>query len=257
MYRSVRELAPGAGTAGCDVFFDWDAVEHVGGDPNKLRIHLRSGDTGIEIFAAHADDIDEWDPPMGDVANNVYYWISAASRADGVLTQELARRAERRRAEGVEASRERAASAEELTRRGDDAARGARREAVALYREALGKMQPGDEPDLDRTIRLKLIASAAALHLAASEETRKHAETSQRLLEDGAEIGAAEREMRAAVEASPWWLDGYYDLGMLQAGAKQYGDAIESLRLFVDAAPRDVKNRAARDKLDELEAEAQ
>jgi hypothetical protein len=59
--------------------------------------------------------------------------------------------------------------------------------------------------------------------------------------------------MRQAVDTAPWWGDGYYNLGMVQAAADHYKDAMATLKLFVEADPQNTLAQAAQDKIYELE----
>jgi tetratricopeptide (TPR) repeat protein len=64
---------------------------------------------------------------------------------------------------------------------------------------------------------------------------------------------SAVSEMQQAVQLAPWWADGYYNLGLMQEGAKQYGDAMASLKLFLQAAPKSSEANAVQNKIYELE----
>jgi tetratricopeptide (TPR) repeat protein len=51
------------------------------------------------------------------------------------------------------------------------------------------------------------------------------------------DFGDAAREFENALLAAPWLADGYYNLGITQDKSGQYAAAIESLRLYLLAAP--------------------
>jgi tetratricopeptide (TPR) repeat protein len=64
-------------------------------------------------------------------------------------------------------------------------------------------------------------------------------------------------EFRSAVNAAPWFALAYYNLGVAQEKAGQYAEAIDSLKLYIMAAP-DAKNaRDVKNKIYALEVDAE
>ncbi|MFZ2949556.1 MAG: hypothetical protein WA003_08725, partial [Desulfuromonadaceae bacterium] len=51
---------------------------------------------------------------------------------------------------------------------------------------------------------------------------------------------------------SPWWADGYYNLGVLQSERKELDAAGTNLKIFIEAVPADPKAQAAQDKIYEI-----
>ncbi len=125
--------------------------------------------------------------------------------------------------------------------------------ALALYASALVKAQDlGGEAE--QNIRTKIVNYAAGLPQAPAipEKAREHLVRSSYLLKKGQDIGLVEREIVEALRLAPWWLEGYYNLGILQAGQNKFEQATQNLRLFMAAAPGDPRVQAAQDKIFEI-----
>lgn len=126
-------------------------------------------------------------------------------------------------------------------------------DAVASYEEALDRSRAF--PERAAAVRLELIRFVGRLPRppAMPAEARRHVVQGQYLLKQGASPSEAEAEMAQAVALAPWWADGYYNLGLLQAGENHYDDAVANLRLFLTAAPSSPRAQAAQDKIYEFE----
>jgi hypothetical protein len=72
------------------------------------------------------------------------------------------------------------------------------------------------------------------------------------MLKRGQDINGVEKEMVEVLRIAPWWLEGYYNLGILQAGQNKFAQATENLTLFIKASPGGPKAQAAQDKIYEI-----
>ncbi|TBR24686.1 hypothetical protein EPO15_03590 [bacterium] len=194
----------------------------------------------------------------------------------GPSAKELARREEVRRnheqhermlaAQAAEAEAARAAAeaartarAAELARleaEGDEAAKAGRlNKALSAYLELLPAVS-GDAA-ADHRVRLKVIAVAVAMTPppAVPEEARRYAVRAAALVKAQQAAGyvPAAAELRKAVDVAPWWADGYYNLGLMQEGAEEYGAAARSLGLCLKADPQSPNAEAVQTKVYELE----
>lgn len=137
---------------------------------------------------------------------------------------------------------------------GDQAAQQGRSDvALALYADALsmaGDVGGAAEQDL----RVKIVRYAASIPQppALPEKAREHLVRSSFLLKKGGDIGMVEKEMTAALRIAPWWVEGYFNIGQLQAEQKKFDQAERNLRLFIVAAPGDPRAQAAQDKIFEI-----
>ncbi|MDO8738408.1 MAG: ankyrin repeat domain-containing protein [Candidatus Deferrimicrobium sp.] len=137
---------------------------------------------------------------------------------------------------------------------GDEAARQGRSdEALALYAAALSR---ADEVGgaYAQDLRVKIVRYAAAMPEppAMPEKAREHLVRSSYLLKKGQDVGLVEKEMAAALRIAPWWVEGYFNIGQLQAQQKKFPQAERNLKLFIAAAPGDPRARAAQDKIFEI-----
>ena len=57
---------------------------------------------------------------------------------------------------------------------------------------------------------------------------------------------------RQALRIAPWWVEGYFNIGQLQAEQKKFDQAERNLGLFIVAAPGDPRAQTAQDKLYEI-----
>jgi Ankyrin repeats (many copies)/Ankyrin repeats (3 copies) len=137
---------------------------------------------------------------------------------------------------------------------GDRAAQQGRpAEAMGLYTAALSRAADLGGA-VEQELRVKIVRYAASLPQppALPEEAREHLVRSSYLLKKGQDIGLVEKEMVAALRIAPWWVEGYFNLGQLQAEQNKFVQAERNLRLFVAAAPGDPRARAAQDKIFEI-----
>ncbi len=138
---------------------------------------------------------------------------------------------------------------------GDQAAQGGRSpEAMGLYVAALSKAC-----DLGATaeqeLRVKIVRYAASLSepFGLPEPARERIARTSYLIKKGGDIGAIENEMVAALRIAPWWADGYFNLGQIQAEQNKFDSAERNLNLFISAAvPDDPRVRTAQDKVYEI-----
>jgi len=125
--------------------------------------------------------------------------------------------------------------------------------ALSSYMAALGKLTR-DTP-ASRETRDAVVALVRSLPEPPEfpEEARKHLVKSQYLLSHGSGQALVEAEILAALDAAPWWTEGYYNLGLVQGAQERYKDAIASLTLFIGASPDSPQAQAAQDKIYEFE----
>jgi len=127
------------------------------------------------------------------------------------------------------------------------------RKALDAYMAALGKLTRGSAAS--RETRAAAVEAARALPEPPEipEEARKHMVKSQFLLSRGSGRSQVEAEIQAALDAAPWWSDGYYNLGLIQGAQGRYKDGIASLRSFMAGSPDSPQAQAAQDKIYEFE----
>ncbi|MEI7612649.1 MAG: ankyrin repeat domain-containing protein [Betaproteobacteria bacterium] len=133
----------------------------------------------------------------------------------------------------------------------DRAARAGRSgEALELYTATLAKAaDTGGTVESD--LRVKIVQYAASLPQPPGipEKAREHLVRSAYLLKKGQDIGLVENEITAALRLAPWWAEGYFNLGQLQAEQGKFDAAERNLNLFIKAAPTDTRVQAAQDKI--------
>lgn len=130
---------------------------------------------------------------------------------------------------------------------------GEARKALDLYMAALGRLTRGSEASRETRAAVVALARSMPEPPEIPEEARKHMVKSQFLLSRGAGRSQVEAEIQAALDAAPWWSDGYYNLGLIQGAQGRYKDAIASLRSFMAGSPDSPQAQAAQDKIYELE----
>lgn len=126
-------------------------------------------------------------------------------------------------------------------------------DALALYTAAIVKaMDIGGTPE--RELRQKIVRYAASLPQAPAlpEKAREHLVRSSFLLKKGRDMSLIENEVAAALQHAPWWAEGYYNLGQIQAERGKYDAAEQNLRLFIDAMPADPRAQSAQDRIYEI-----
>jgi tetratricopeptide (TPR) repeat protein len=108
---------------------------------------------------------------------------------------------------------------------------------------------------LDSEIRAKIIKYVAGWSEPPSvpSKAREHVVRANYLLKQGRSASLVLKEMTAAVDAAPWWAEGYYNLGLMHGDQKQFKEAMKMLQLFVDAAPTSPKAQEAQNKIFEFE----
>jgi len=127
------------------------------------------------------------------------------------------------------------------------------RKALDSYMTALGKLTRGSEASRETRAAVVALARSMPEPPEIPEEARKHMVKSQFLLNRGAGRSQVEGEIQAALDAAPWWSDGYYNLGLIQGAQGRYKDAIASLRSFMAGSPDSPQFQAAQDKIYEFE----
>lgn len=106
--------------------------------------------------------------------------------------------------------------------------------------------------DTEMNIRVKIIQYGINQNIPISEKAREHLIRSNYLLKNNRDIKEVISEMRLAVASDPWWVDGYYNLGILKAKQGKYTEAIHNLNIFIHAIPNDPRTRDAQDKIHEF-----
>lgn len=100
---------------------------------------------------------------------------------------------------------------------------------LAAFREKAGELRArAKEPQTEDGRRFRVQAENAV------EEQR---------FEDAA------RRYRQAIDASPWWADGYFNLALVLGELERYPAAIAAMRKYLILAPEAADARAARDKI--------
>ncbi len=223
-----------------------EAAKLVGADAADVNAQDSDGDTALLIAARRGN------------AAMAHYLLQrgadvSAKDAQGLSTLALARRSQS--ADTVEALQAalRRIFDKDLSTAEAAAQNGETGRALSLYASALAAAS--EDPVLVRQIRVLMIRCAARSvnHPNLPEDARRHVVQGQYLLKQGMSPDEVEKEMRLAIDAAPWWGDGYYNLGMVQATADHYQDAMATLKLFVEADPKNSLAAAAQDKIYELE----
>jgi ankyrin repeat protein len=143
---------------------------------------------------------------------------------------------------------------DQLIAGGDQAAeKGSFDEASSRYSAAIGK-SAGLGGSAIRDVRVRILKKVNSLpdRPALSEKAREHLVRSSYSLKNGQNLDQAEKEVAAALNADPWWLDGYYNIGILQAQLNRFDLAEENLGIYVAAAPPGTKTQGAQDKIYEI-----
>ncbi len=137
---------------------------------------------------------------------------------------------------------------------GDSAASGGDQDgALSIYTAAMLRAKNlGGE--LEGSIRIKIVRYVAGLTTppVLPAAAREHFIRANYLIEKGRNATDVEKEMAAVVDAAPWWAEGYYNLALVQADRNRYVAAMETLKLFIQAASNSPKAQAAQDKIFEL-----
>ncbi|MGD0584566.1 MAG: tetratricopeptide repeat protein [Oryzomonas sp.] len=205
-----------------------------------------------------------WQRPSG--LHIVYGLLLAVLAGCGPSVEEIAQREEaERRAElsriAVEQARQaqiaaRQAELARIEQSADQAAHaGDAATALSGYKELLRAAQGNGAEDL--RLREKIIGYVHTLNTPPpiTEEVRRQIIRAQTILKINRDPGQAVAELDSAMLLAPWWADGYYNLGLMQEGAGQYGDAIRSLKLCLRADPHAPNIDAIQNKIYELEVQ--
>jgi len=126
-------------------------------------------------------------------------------------------------------------------------------EALAKYTVVINRAT-GIDPLLEQKLRVGIVRYAASQPVppTLSESAREHLVRSSYLLKNNKDQALVEQELAAVLNESPWWADGYYNLGIIQVERKKLDEAARNLRIFIEAAPTDPKAQAAQDKIYEI-----
>ncbi len=136
----------------------------------------------------------------------------------------------------------------------DTAARDGRyNEALPLYSSAVSRAADIDD-NTEKEIRVRVVQSvnAWANPPGLSEKAREHLVRSSYLLKNNHDYSQAGQEIAKALSADPWWLEGYYNLGLMQAKTNEFAAAERNLSIFIAAAPAGTKSQTAQNKIYEL-----
>lgn len=126
-------------------------------------------------------------------------------------------------------------------------------EASALYSAAITKSSGLGGP-ATREVRIRMLKKVNGLPdpPGLSEKAREHLVRSSYVLKNSQNFDQAEKEVAAALKADPWWLEGYHNIGILQAKLNRFDVAEENLATYVAAAPPGTKSQTAQDKIYEI-----
>jgi tetratricopeptide (TPR) repeat protein len=103
-------------------------------------------------------------------------------------------------------------------------------------------------------VRVRIVKKVGGLpeQPALSETAREHLVRSSYILKNNQNLDQAEKEFAAALTADPWWLEGYYNIGILQAKLNRFDLAEENLAIYTAAAPPGPKTQGVQDKIYEI-----
>jgi ankyrin repeat protein len=126
-------------------------------------------------------------------------------------------------------------------------------EASSRYSAAIAKAAGlGGPAIMDVRVRMLKKVNGLPDQPALSEKAREHLVRSSYILKNSQNVEQAEKEVAAALNADPWWLDGYHNIGILQAKLNRFDIAEENLAIYVAAAPPGPKTQGAQDKIYEI-----
>lgn len=141
----------------------------------------------------------------------------------------------------------------ELVEAGRLADAGRAMEALAAYTRVINRAA-GVDTELEQQLRVGIIRYAASQPEppVLPESSREHLVRSNYMLKNNKDQALVEQELAALLAESPWWADGYYNLGVLQTERKKLDAAAANLKIFIEAAPADPKAQSAQDKIYEI-----
>jgi tetratricopeptide (TPR) repeat protein len=123
-------------------------------------------------------------------------------------------------------------------------------DALSLYSAAITKAAGiGGVPERDLRVRAVRYASSLPAPPPLPETARENLVRSAYLIKKGQDISLVEAEIAAAVSKAPWWADGYYNLGQVEAEQGKYEQAERNLQIFIDAVPGDPRAQGAQDRI--------
>jgi tetratricopeptide (TPR) repeat protein len=126
-------------------------------------------------------------------------------------------------------------------------------EASSRYSAAIAKAAGlGGPAMMDVRIRMLKKVNGLPDQPVLSEKAREHLVRSSYVLKNSQNLDQAEKEVAAALNTDPWWLDGYYNIGILQAKLSRFEIAEENLAIYIAAAPPGPKTQGAQDKIYEI-----
>lgn len=126
-------------------------------------------------------------------------------------------------------------------------------DALASYATAVSQATDlGGNTEKDIRVRVVTSVNSWPDPPGLSATAREHVVRSSYILKNSQEFGQAEQELARALDADPWWLEGYYNLGLMQAKTNKFDEAERNLSVFIAAAPLNPKAQAAQDKIYEL-----
>jgi len=137
---------------------------------------------------------------------------------------------------------------------GDKAAEGNRfDEALGIYADAVSDAANiGGKTERDVRVRVVKSVNDWADPPGLSEKAREHLVRSSYILKNSQNLDQAEKEVASALNTDPWWLEGYYNIGILQAKLNRFVISEENLAIYIAAAPPGPKPQAAQDKIYEI-----
>ena len=111
-----------------------------------------------------------------------------------------------------------------------------------------------DRPEVKERLRGKLIqmAGTGEVNPDLPEEARRHMVRGRAKIKTSGFVAAAE-EMASAIRIAPWWPEAYYNLGLMQERAGEYGNAMDSYELYLLSGPPEAEAQALQAKIYELE----
>jgi uncharacterized protein len=126
-------------------------------------------------------------------------------------------------------------------------------EASSRYSAAIEKASGLGGPAI-MDIRVRILKKVNSLldPPALSEKAREHLVRSSYILKNSQNLEQAEKEIAAALGSDPWWLEGYYNIGILQSKLNRFVIAEENLAIYIAAAPTGPKTQGAQDKIYEI-----
>src|SRR3989304_2357985 len=90
---------------------------------------------------------------------------------------------------------------------------------------------------MDARVRVLKTVNGLPNPPALSEKAREHLVRSSYILKNSQNLDQAEKEVASALNTDPWWLEGYYNIGILQAKLNRFVISEENLAIYIAAAP--------------------